>query len=133
MGLSKYKSEFAKEMREVWGDSVRIYRLMTNFGAGGRESYGLASGPHPCNVLATTNYETSAGAGQLKQDNVFTSDKIRLSPDVDIESGDVLQVTREDGTIFWASTKGAPQVRSVFQEVYVNQTVAPRLSGGAWS
>jgi hypothetical protein len=81
-----------------------------------------------CSLHATPNYDVPVGhVGQVKQNNILTSDKMHVAITTDIWDGDTVKITDRNGDVAWAQVMGAPKKRIVlgFMLVYLNTIPKP--------
>jgi hypothetical protein len=81
-----------------------------------------------CSLHATPNYDVPVGhVGQVKQNNILTSDKMNAPLTADLWDGDIIKFTDRTGNIGWSQVMGAPKRRLVlgYQLVYLNTIPKP--------
>jgi hypothetical protein len=73
-----------------------------------------------CQIHHTANFDRSVPAGQIKQANIFTSDRLTLGIGADVRDGDLLDFVSRGGTAEWFVVDGVPQVREITGHQKVN-------------
>ena len=73
-----------------------------------------------CQIPQTANFDRSTPAGQLKQANIFTSDRMTVGIDSDIRDGDLLDFVSRSGREAWYVVDGVPQVREITGHQKIN-------------
>jgi hypothetical protein len=100
------------------------------------DSYGGATTTAPtkvidnsiCSLHATPNFDVPVGhVGQVKQNNILTSDKMNAPLTADLWDGDIIKFTDRTGKVGRSQVMGAPQRRLVlgYQLVYLNTIPKP--------
>lgn len=123
----------------LWLDLVYAYRIDER----DRDSRGNVPSLRPVRSVQgqlgkkhdTDNYDAhSSPAGQSKQNNIFTSDKLEVPLGVDLRAQDVLKIVRSDGAVQWFKVAGAPKSRTIlgYVKVYLTITPEPAVSASYW-
>jgi hypothetical protein len=96
---------------EVWLDSVSFYTPVKD-AQNNTIGVTLQSGPYACNWINTPNYDLpSTVAGQSKEDNIFTSNHVRLQIEPDVLTKYYAKITSRSGYVEWMKVNGAPKNR----------------------
>ena len=81
-----------------------------------------------CSLHSTPNYDVPVGhVGQVKQNNILTSDKMHVTLTSAIADGDIIKTTDREGEVGWYVVMGAPKRRTVlgYLLVYLNTIPKP--------
>lgn len=67
----------------------------------------------PCSLHNTPNYDRPNPAGQLKEANLFTSDKVDINTSWDVADGDLQLREDRNGNQSWGIIDGVPKDRAI--------------------
>jgi hypothetical protein len=118
-------------------DSMSIYRQDARDRNSRGESTGLrlvASGV-ACKKHDTDNYDAATPVGQIKRNNIDTSDKVECALTVDLRAEDTVYITTSDGRTDYFKIAGATKGRTIlgYQKGYITiEPIAPTIISGAW-
>lgn len=124
--------------KRMYTDSLTVYRADER----DTDAYGniagvrLAVSGELCKKHDTDNYDAPISpAGQSKQNNIMTSDKLDCHISIDLRSEDLVYVQSADGRAEWFTVKGSPKHRPIlnYQKAYLTTTVPPKIHAGAWN
>jgi len=125
---------------EFWDDIVYVYRQDKRDLDSNGDSLGLravaSAQAVQCRKHDTDNYDTmSTVAGQSKQNNIFTSDVLKLPLGVDIRAQDVVKIVTSDDRTEWFTISGAPKSRTLIPHIkaYLTTTPEPTIVAGSWA
>ena len=119
-------------------DSMDIYRNdeRDTDAQGNIQGVRLVISSVACNKHDTDNSDVvKSPAGQSKDSNIFTMDKVSLAVSVDLRSEDLVYITTRDGRSEWFNVHGAPKHRTLlgYQRAYLTTTTKPKVHTGTWN
>lgn len=83
-----------------------------------------------CAFHNTPNYDVALSpAGQSKENNIMTSDKIRFRYDLDLRAQDVVHVAFDLGGDEWYTIAGNPKLRQLIPHQYAYLVTTPKPAG----
>lgn len=83
-----------------------------------------------CAFHNTPNYDVrSSPAGQSKENNIMTSDKVRFRFDLDLRAQDVVYVAYDSGGEGWYTVAGDPKTRQLIPHQYCYLVTTPKPEG----
>ena len=117
-------------------DTMAIYRQDDRDKDARNNSKGMrlvSGGPWACNKHDTDNYDTvGSPAGQSKENNIMTSDKVTMGLEVPLRTEDIIHFIERDE---WFTVAGAVKTRMLlqYQKAYLTITPKPKILAGAWN
>ena len=124
--------------KRVYKDSLAVYRRdeRDTDAQGNVQGVRLVFSGELCKKHDTDNYDTpNSPAGQSKENNIMTSDKLDCHISLDVRAEDYVYVTTTDGRAEWFAVKGAPKHRTInsYQRMYLTTTIPPKVHTGTWN